>query len=198
MIELQPSPVTALALCVVCTRPSRGINYQPRAHCCVLSQPGTRTRQTGRHWHFWGRSSLKEQKQMRVTPHESLWYNMRSTADASTKVIVSQWRAALWCFVSRTLRSLRAWWSYAEHTQAAWIHILDLDTCCRCMSARGGGEKTDPSWSHPTLDTERLSESRLRRTSVCLCFVGSQWGYIHLQTCLCVEKTLGYEVEAVM
>lgn len=114
------------------TRPSQSINYQLRAHCCVLSRSGTRTRQTV--VTFMGRSFLKEQKQMRVTSCERPWYNMISTADTFTKVIVSQLHAALWCFVRRALLLRQGTVNSAEHTETAWICVLDLDSCCPYMS----------------------------------------------------------------
>lgn len=94
-----PYPLTTQALSKNSThaRPSLSINYQLRAHCCILSRSSTRTRQTV--LTYLGRSFLKERKRMRVTSYERPRYNIRSTADTFTKVIVSQLHAALWCFV---------------------------------------------------------------------------------------------------
>lgn len=140
------------------TKSNQSINYQLSAHCWVLSHSGTRARQT-----VSGRSFLRDQKQIRVTPCEKApgyaercmsdtWHTKsRMDQDTMKKVTVSQ----------IMLLSCSAWWAYAEHTEAVWPWVVLL------MGDRASEQNTCLSITcTPKHGTSQHRYGRLHRNTV--------------------------------
>lgn len=114
---------------------------------------------------FWGRSFVKEPTHTRVSSCERPCYNMRSTADTWTELIVSQVYAALW---------------WPQHSVQRQLCLHDFDSCCRFVSTiysewadHWRQSIIDPAHTRHMFSLKWAFLSALQGISkVCHCYVG--------------------------
>lgn len=135
-ITLQPFPITSHALCSFSeytpphSQPCQSINYQLRAHCCVLSHSGHKDAS----WHFWEGHFSKSRSIWEWHPVKGHGITWDIQLTLAQKVIVCQVHAALWCPARYVPLAAMAPWFCAQPVVATRLCIPDFDTCSQSAS----------------------------------------------------------------